>query len=339
VRTSATPRGAIASYEKALALRRTLAARRPTDARDLERLAFLLSQMGRFFSGTGDWDRAEESAREAIALLEECQRSGAIEEDLRGRLAASGHTLGWVLLRKADAKGAHDALERAVSEARDFAAAHPESSDARASLANIQTDFSESLHLVGRLEESASVSHEARVILSELLEAEPENPRYTRGVIVALSYEADALEALEKFREAVEIRERAVEVSRGFLASDERNAGALLGVAITARKLGTALFLTGDAQGALARLRESVEAGERALASSGTALAVNQLASDYAQWAEVLSGSGAPATETCVPLKKALEIWDELKTEGRFPPDVEPDYQRLRSLPVTCPPA
>jgi hypothetical protein len=104
--------------------------------------------------------------------------------------------------------------------------------------------------------------------LSELLEGEPESPRYTRGVIVALSYEADALEALGKYGEAVEIRERSVEVSRRFLASDEKNAGALLGVAITTRRLGGARFLAGDTRGALASLRESAEVGGRALAAS-----------------------------------------------------------------------
>jgi tetratricopeptide (TPR) repeat protein len=294
--------------------------------------------MGRFFSGTGEWDRAEESAREAITLLEECQSSGAIDEDLRGRLAVSRHTLGYVLLRKADAKRALSALELAAREAREFAEAHPESSAARARLANIQTDFSESLRLSGRLEESASVSHEARVVLSELHEAEPQNPMHTRGVIVALSYEADALEALERYGEAVEMRERAVEVSRSFLASDEKNAGALLGVTITARKLGVTLFLAGDVSGALATLRESVKAGERALdASSDAAWASSELGTSYAQWAEVLRESGAPDLETCVPLKKALALWDGLRAEGKLPPDVEPDYERLRNLPVTCP--
>ncbi|HEY7820605.1 MAG TPA: hypothetical protein VIG29_20440, partial [Vicinamibacteria bacterium] len=306
--------GGLESYEKAVALRRALTSGLERDPSDLERLAHLLSQMGRFFSGTGDWDGAEASAREAVALLEECVSAGAFDEDLRSRLAVASHTLGYVLLRKADAQGAHDALEKAVGYARDFATAHPENSVARGSLANIQTDFSESLRLVGRIEESAAVSHEARVILSELLEAEPHNPWYTRGVIVALSYEADALEALERYLEAVAIRERAVEVSRGFLASDSKNAGALLGVAITTRKLGGTLFLANDTERAIASLRESVATGERGLeASSGASWSASELGSSYAQWAEVLSGSGAPDSETCVPLKKAISF----RAEGR----------------------
>jgi tetratricopeptide (TPR) repeat protein len=235
--------------------------------------------------------------------------------------------------------GALSALELAVRDAREFAEANPDSSSARARLANIQTDFSESLRLSGRLEESASVSHEARVVLSELHEAEPQNPMHTRGIIVALSYEADALEALERYAEAVEIRERALALSRDFLASDQKNAGALLGVAITSRRLAGARFLAGDTPGALSSLRESVQAGERALAaSSGAAWASTELAGAYAQWAEVLNGSGAPASETCVPLEKALTLWDGLRAQGRLPPDVEPDYERLRKIPLQCPP-
>jgi serine/threonine protein kinase len=37
------------------------------------------------------------------------------------------------------------------------------------------------------------------------------------------------------------------------------------------------------------------------------------------------------------PFERAFALWGELKTGGRLPPDVEPDLERLRKLPVTCP--
>ncbi len=213
--------GALASYEKSLELRRSLTARGSHAPVDAERLAFLLSQMGRFFTGTGDWNRAEESAREAISLLKELA-SKAPEEDFRGRLAAAHHTLGYVLLRNAKPDDAYEALRTAANYSRDFAAEHEENPDAVASLAYIETDLSESLRLRGELQEAASVSQESSRLFRDLLEKDPSHPRYRRGLVVALSYEADALDALGEHRPAVDVRERAVEASRSFLASDER---------------------------------------------------------------------------------------------------------------------
>lgn len=150
--------GAIASYEKALALRRSLL-EEPGTPQDVDEMADLEMKMSRVFAFTGDWERAEETARAAVLRLESI--AAKTDSDLRGRLGTLYHQLGFIQARRGDEDSALESMRRSVQQSEAYVGSHPDEYSAKSTLARQQIDLTERLVRTGDIQEARRLTESA----------------------------------------------------------------------------------------------------------------------------------------------------------------------------------
>jgi non-specific serine/threonine protein kinase/serine/threonine-protein kinase len=329
-------RGALASYEKALAIRRTLVVS-PGDAADVEGLAHLEIKLSRVVGAAGDWPRAEEMARAAAARLQAL--AGATGTDLRGKLASVHHQLGYIQARRGNESAALESLRVAVATGRAYSDAHPSDRGGRANLARVESELLERLQRRGEHREAMELGRSARTILEGLVEGEPNNARYKRDLVYALNVGSGAVEAAGDPAEANRQRRRALELSEALVAAEPANQGDRIGLTFSLQTLGAGLVRAGRVQEGLERLRQAGRTAEGIVRSdSQSAFARNRLAEVRAELALALRALRIHPREMCAALHESVTLWEGLDRQGRLPGENRPDLETARALSLDCPP-
>ncbi len=319
------------SYEKALGIRRALAARASTEPADLVGLAHLEFAMGVFFVTTGELEQAEESLRRAVQRLEALIASGARDADRRSNLAAAYQRLAYAQTQRGEEGAAQESLRKAASTCEAFCASHPENTKARGNLAYIFKDLAQSLLRAGEKQTALAEVRKARAIQEALVEAEPNNARFPIDLIDTLEKEGDCLHALGMRQESLRSYRRARELSEAGLAVDPKNRQNLYGVTSVNDSLGAALVEAGETDEGIARLRQAAEVAERMVQEDpDDAFTRNKLAGIFAHLgrAKLGRGTGSSAAEGCRYLERALKLADALRSEGRANAESEGGLER-----------
>jgi serine/threonine protein kinase/tetratricopeptide (TPR) repeat protein len=319
------------SYEKALGIRRTLAARTSTDPVDLMGLSHLEFAMGVFFVTTGELARAEESLRSAVQRLEALIASGARDADRRSNLAAAYQRLAYAQTLRGEEGAALESLRKAASTCEAFCAAHPENTKARGNLAYIFKDLAQTLLRTGEKQAALAEVRKARTIQEALVEAEPNNARFPVDLSETLEKEGDCLRALGMRQESLSSYRRARDLYEAGLAADPKNRLNLFGVTSVNDSLGVALVEAGEIEEGIERLRQAAEVAERMVQEDpDNAFTRNKLAGIFAHLgrAQVGRGPGSSVAEGCRLLERALKLAEALRSEGRANAESEGGLER-----------
>src|SRR5258708_4129621 len=333
--------GALESYNKALSIRRALAARAPHDGREVAALADLELQLGSFFVSTGELGRAEDHVRSAVGHIEWLIASDPNGPDRRGRLAAAYHKLGFIQARRGDEPPAFGSLQTAIWHSESFCGAHPQDASARASLAFIRNDLAQRLERAGQVETALENTRKARAIQEALIEGDPANTRFQRDLIVTLTSEGRYLLALGKNRESVESHTRGLALAESQLATDPQNRWAQIAVMMSAHALGGALVKWGQTSAAVERLMQGARIGASVVAADPAgAFARNEVADVYTDLGviSVESTTVSPSRDGCQFLKRAVEMWKALQRDDRMFGEYQPDQERAMAGLARCPP-
>jgi tetratricopeptide (TPR) repeat protein/predicted Ser/Thr protein kinase len=332
---------ALESYEKALSIRRALAARTPPDRGDLEGLAELEFLLGSFFIKTGELDRAEASLHSAVKRVEELIASEKGPADRRAKLAAAYHWLGTTQARRGDESAALTSLQRAMSYGEAFCAAHPEVAAARANLAYVHTDLADRFGRAGQPRAALENCLKARGLQEALIRSDPNNARYPRDLVATLRSEGEYLFALNQRKEALATYSRALDLAQAQLTADPRNEWNQLAVAVVSRSFGEALLGSGQPAAGIERLQQAARVAEKTVGDDpASAFARNELTAIQFALGRALKEhgpAGSSAAEGCRILENGMASWKRLQQEGKAAGEYDDASRRAAAELARCP--
>ena len=327
-------RGALASYAKALDIRRALLTS-PPRAADLEALAHLEMKLSRMLVAAGEWQRAEEAARGAIRKLETPAGGGG--EDRSNRLASAYHQLGFIQARGGDEAGSFESLRKAVAAGAAFRRLHPEDRAAAASQGRVQSELVERYQRRGEYGSATELARSSRAILEELVSKDPSNTRYRGELVYALNVGSGALEGAGDLAAANRERRRAVDLSEGLLRAEPQNQSNRINLGYALQFLGAGLIRGKETSEGLARLRRAVQVSEDTLkVDPHSAFARQRLAEVEAELGLVLHRLRRSGDEMCAALKAGVAQWEGLEKDSRLIPEDRAWLNETRVALSTC---
>jgi len=273
------PEGALRTYQKALALQRSVLAGEG-DVRDRFAIAELQFQIAAVHRVRGDLREAERAYHATAEQVEAVLSSGPARSEYRGSLTAAYQRLGEVLSAQGRKAEANEALQKAIAvgeiQSRDW----PDDWKVRLNLSVAYSADANRLAQEGRYVEALSRVRSGRAIQEALLAAQPLQSQFTRALLFTLNSEGRYLAALARTREAVQTYEGALDVARAVSERDPKDRFGQLALAVAAESLGAALVTAGCVPEGIQRLEEARRTAAGVLREDpGSTYAAERLAS------------------------------------------------------------
>ena len=333
--------GARASFEKALAIRKALAARQPVDPQDAVALALLEVDMAGLHRAMGELAAAEQSLRSAAARLESLQAAGTLAAAQRGRLAATYQRLAEAEQFQGKRDAALRSSRRAVEEAEAAAGSGPADAAMRPILAGAYHQLAVALAQQGATAEAVDRSRQARALLETALREDPLDAQQTRVLLFVLNGEGNHLWSLGDAAGALEVRRRALAVAEDALRRDPQDRWSRLAVAIAAKLLGSMLQQSNDPQAGVPYYRRALLITRAALEEDPrNGFARLEVAS--AEWglAQALftQGTSTNRVEACELLARVRRVWEGLGAKGQLPPGETAELAGMQKWHARCGP-
>lgn len=249
---------AVASYRKAGAIYRSIAARDPAYLPDLAAYYLRYAGLIRF---THDLGEARQLSRSAIRTFDRMRRQGGLDSRLRGRYIAAWCTAGDMDEDMGHFRAAWTEFSRCGDLAR---ARLEEKRDPRTLFEVGEADerIQSAARELGHLRAALRALDENQAVLDELLAAAPRNPAYHRLQALvyqdrAAAYDSDLTPSLEDPAEALPWAERYLAEAEEMVRSDPANTSARFSRAIAGYEVTLPLRAL-DARAAMRMASESV---------------------------------------------------------------------------------
>ncbi|MEK6289610.1 MAG: serine/threonine-protein kinase [Acidobacteriota bacterium] len=307
--------GALASYQKAQAIRETLVQRNLTDrkmrgelARNQVFVSDLLSQMGDTAAGL-------ESQQRTLSVFQSLVEEDPRDVDARDGLGNSENRMGYLLLTMGKADEALEHQRKSAAIRKLLAAENPNEVKFQRNLAVSYLWLALTL---GELNDSqgAIVSwRQAIAGFEAIATANPTSARSRRDVQSSYNGLGDALMKAGDLDSALESQLKALSHSEESYASDKNNAVILEDVSYSLKQIGGILVEKGDVAGALKIYRRALDIYEKRIAEDR----MNTMYSAFA--AEIHNGMGNAMmkandlSEAMKSYRRALAIFEKLSSE------------------------
>jgi non-specific serine/threonine protein kinase/serine/threonine-protein kinase len=242
--------GAMASYQKALEIRKRLAAANPADLSTRRRLAQAYRRIADQRIGLGQIVEASDAVHQALAISEAINRDPRHTPEDRLRLASDYESIGDLLggdgytASLDDDRGALDFHRKAL----EISSEKPEddSSDTRLLHALEEVKIATDLTRMGELEEARRLFDKSLLVFQSMAKAGASGSSMARGDVAVIEerigntylISGDSAAALDHYR-------RALELWRSYAARDPQNARLQLGVVDANAHAGFALTRSG----------------------------------------------------------------------------------------------
>jgi non-specific serine/threonine protein kinase/serine/threonine-protein kinase len=258
--------GAMQSFQKALAISKTLVDRDPRPSHR-EALGASHHLVGDMLWGAGSFPDALEQYRRAVALRERLAADDPSEGN-RLELALSHYSVGQTLLRMGNYAGAAEAYTRAQALQTNVLEQHPANAAARRAFATSAAKLGDVLAVQGDHRAALDYHAKATVILEEASAADPVSTSNRRTLsLMKYRVSVDRNETGD-FQGAVEAARQALDLQTQILSADPTNVQARGDVAVIRRTLGEALFELNQRHEALVELGAAEQLLRAALASN-----------------------------------------------------------------------
>jgi len=329
--------GAEAAYGKAHGLRLTLGMRSDAEAADIEGLAQIAVDLSRFYGASGQFDRAEQSAAEAVALLESPRAAAAGIDVYLGRTATAYQQLGFTQARNNKTEVSRASLERATKLAREQVEQRPSDPREAARLARIEADYSEQLLVADRVPEAAEVLEDAKSRLLRLLQTDPVNTRYRQTLMLVWRDQAQAFLHMKDSRRAIAALGEALRIAEALRDADPRDQGAEIGLMMVHYSLGVVLLQSDEPDEGVKRLEEAIgEANAIVKRSPGNNFVLNELATVHLDLGDFLLRTRPNDAEGCQHVAEGLQAWDRLAQRAEVPAESGRARARFEKLLADC---
>jgi non-specific serine/threonine protein kinase/serine/threonine-protein kinase len=331
--------GALVTYDKALAIRRALAAREPAEAEDVLGLAQLEFDLGALYRARGENRAAERSYLSSAARLEGLRARKELPEAQDRRIGAVYQRLADVQSVQGKRGEALQSAQRAVSEAEAAWRARPDEAAIRSNLAASSHQLADALAADQRFAEALERSRQARRLLESALRDNALDAQHQRILLLVLNGEGRHLLSLGDAAGAGNVFKRALELAEHALARDPRDRWSQLGVAIAATMLGEALLRQGEAARAARQYGRAVRISGQAVAEDpGLGFARLQMASaEFGLARALLAGKPPASSEGCETLRRVRAYWKGLQEKGALPAGETTELETLETFLARCP--
>jgi non-specific serine/threonine protein kinase/serine/threonine-protein kinase len=311
--------GALASYERALALREAVAGEDPKTRRAV---SVVLNRIGRLRLFLGDRGGALETLRRSARIAEELATAGTA--GARRDLMVTNIILSDVLLETGEVAAAIERYRRVVVLAEQL---HREKGDegARRDLGVAYDYTARALRDAGRLEEALEMAGRGLAIDRALAVSGADDINVRRDLGVSLQRVGHLQARLGRLSEAVATLTEAVAVGRALLALDAADADALHGVSVSEFHLAEALARRKDFPAALVHHRRGLALTEGLMGKESAATYRADRAESLWRMGAVLAALGQPAA-AAEATREAVELAEALVREN--PDDVELETKR-----------
>lgn len=263
--------GALASYQKALAIREAMHGSDPDDPRVRYDVATDHEMIGDILWAQGENSGAEENYNIAFAAYSELARNGTSPDvSALGRIFSR---LGQIQSQNGNFDKAVVSYESSLKEAQALVAAEPANDNNRRGVAVALAKIGDILFEQDKYREAAERFQSSLVIFRELSEADPTNVNLRRPIGLVLARLALAEMKSADYSSAVEHDREAVTIQKGIATADPDNVQIRNDLSATLANLGETYGLQGNL----------VAAGEYFRAAIAIASDSGSKNSDYAQ--------------------------------------------------------
>jgi tetratricopeptide (TPR) repeat protein len=330
-------KGAEARYLTALSLREALVSRADRQPGDVESLAQLRVQLARFFGLAGNLPRAEENARQAVALLQASPAGSSDAASREGQLATAYQQLGYVQSEREENTAAVESLEQALALSSHQAELHPDDPVSASRLVRVEMDRAQLFMRSGDASRSVGMLGDAQHRLEQLLGKDPINNRYRMGLVQVFNEEGDSLQALGNSSGAINACTKSVATAEALVAAAPEDIGNQFALILADHFLGSNLIRAGRRTEGSRRLREGIERAEAIVRKTPENLvAVNQVASMKLELGEGLLGGDARSIEGCRQIGEGLELWKTLAARAELPGESAKFREKYEELRARC---
>jgi serine/threonine protein kinase len=279
--------GALASYARALALRRRLAALDPGNGAFQHDIATVLVRMGPIFQVRGDPTTAIQLTREAMQITDGLLIRAA-SADVRRTAFRAPLYLADALFDTGDYDGALALFRKALAIA-ETARLDPPEVDFQYRIAVARERLGIILAVKGDPERALASYRQALDNEEAMSRAEPDNADYVGLEANGHYYVGDALRGLRRYRDALAEEHHALAMYEDLLRADPRNAGAKKDVGGCEQKVAEILIAKGDHAGARKTIEHAVSIRrELADLDRGSAEYLDDLSDSLMLWGESL---------------------------------------------------
>ncbi len=332
-------RGALESYGKALAIRRSLADRSPNEWKDVLGLALVEFDLGTLERATGELAKAEQSFLSTASRFEMLAGRDALP-DAHQRLAAVYQRLAELQTFQGRRDRALHWAEKAHSEAESAWRARPEDSASRSGLAAASYELAVALANEEKYAEALERTRSARALLEAGLRENPLDARQTRVLLFVLHGESTYLWQQGDIHAAIEVREHALDVAEEAWRRDRKDRWSQAAVAVAANRLGDVMLEAGNARESASRFRQALRiASELVEEDPDYEFARLEAASAEHGLARALLTMSTPDTlaEGCAALQRVQSFWTALRAKGSLPANESEELDALPSWLARCP--
>jgi serine/threonine protein kinase/tetratricopeptide (TPR) repeat protein len=308
-------KGALASYERSLALREGVA---DQDQKARRAVSVVLNRIGRLRLFTGDRAGALASFRRSTRIAEELTSSTV--PTARRDLMVSSLLLADALAETGDTAAAIDSYRRVVGLAEQL---HGEKGDegSRRDLSLAYDYMARSLRDAGRLEEALAMADKGLEIDRTLVASESDNIHVRRDLGVSLQQVGHLQTRLGRLPAAVATLTEAVAVGRSLLALDAADVDARHGVSVSEFHLAEALARQNDLDGALVHHRRGLAITDGLLSKETAATYRADRAESLWRMGAVLEAKGLRDAAVAAT-RSALELAEPLARETPDHPEL-----------------
>lgn len=249
--------GALATQQKALAIRQRIAAARPRDIDAQRALAQAHRRVGILLWETGEVSKARAEVETALKGLESTQVPGA--SDVREELSKTEDYLGRLLLEQGDSKSARAHFDISTRLLQQLLAASPDDPGFLRGLSVILEQAGGAANFEGDLQAALDYYQQSRKLRERLSASAPLNADYQRTVAVSWYNIGEVLAAQGKLRPALEAYRRDSAMSEKLLADDPSNQEYRGDLAYASLRVGDMLEALGKHGEATAAYRRSLD--------------------------------------------------------------------------------
>jgi tetratricopeptide (TPR) repeat protein/tRNA A-37 threonylcarbamoyl transferase component Bud32 len=303
--------GAIESYTKALRIRETLLASKPSETQTQRDLAKSHQKIATLLGDTDKEAEGVEHYRKAVALTLDLVQKQPADEDLQYELAGAWNALGSGLSNQGNRAGGLEEHRAALAICEKLVASHPGDRRYRRRLLITHARIAYALWLDNNIAGAIEAQSKADALGEALLAEDPLNADYRRLLVLGYQKGGDFRAGTDK-PAALQLFLKAAALDEEMLAADPANALTRKDLAYAHKKIADFLVELGNFPEALPHFSKALEGYEKVVADAPADLVSQFLvATCHGGVAQMQARLGEvnPALEQC---RKAMALLQEI---------------------------
>ncbi|HVE57108.1 MAG TPA: protein kinase [Pyrinomonadaceae bacterium] len=215
--------GALASYQKALAIREALFSKTPDDVQSRVNLALSFEKVGDVLWAKGSNNESKENYQKALAIIENLDAEKNLPPTENYSFVRLHNRIGYTEEQSGDLSGALESYQKSLTYGKSLVESEPENLKYRRGLAVGFIKIGDILHLTKKYPQAFENFQQSLRIFEELAAKDESNANAQRDLTLALARIAASQIELGKYEESLEANRRTLKIQEKLAAADPNN--------------------------------------------------------------------------------------------------------------------